>query len=85
MIYGVNCLAMIPGRDAGVTTFTETTPSLENFWLAIILLGRNVVSYKFALEKSLRELSGQDRDQVPLEQLAVPFARPSVRAPEGCR
>jgi hypothetical protein len=32
----------------GVRTFTETTPSLEDFWRSIILLGRNVASYKFA-------------------------------------
>jgi hypothetical protein len=58
-----------------VRTFTETTPSLEDFWRSIILLGRNVASYKFALGKSLLELTDQDRDQVPLDELAVPFAR----------
>ena len=72
------------GRDNSVTTFTETTPTLENFWRSIILFGRgsppkkpgrSIASYKFALGKSLLELSGQDRDQVPLEELAVPFAR----------
>ena len=56
-------------------TFTETTPSLEDFWRSIILLGRNVASYKFALRKSLLELAHQDQEEVPLDELAVPFAR----------
>ena len=56
-------------------TFTETTPSLEDFWRSIILLGRNVASYKFALGKSLFELAHQDQEEVPLDELAVPFAR----------
>ena len=56
-------------------TFTETTPSLEDFWRSIILLGRNVASYKFALGKSLLELAHQDQEEVPLDELAVPFAR----------
>ena len=59
----------------GVRAFTETTPSLEDFWRSIILFGRNVASYKFALGKSLLELADQDGDQVPLDELAVPFAR----------
>ena len=29
----------------GVTSFTETTPTLENFWRSVILFGRNVASY----------------------------------------
>jgi hypothetical protein len=57
-----------------VTTFTETTPTLENFWRSIILFGRNVASYKFALGKSLLELTDQGRDEVSLDELAVPFA-----------
>jgi len=57
-----------------VRTFTETTPSLEDFWRSIILLGRNVASYKFALGKSLLELAHQDQEEVPLDELAVPFA-----------
>jgi hypothetical protein len=58
-----------------VTAFTETTPTLENFWRSIILFGRNVASYKFALGKSLLELADQDSDAVSLGELAVPFAR----------
>jgi hypothetical protein len=59
----------------GVRTFTETTPSLEDFWRSIILLGRNVASYKFAPGKSLLELAHQDHEEIPLDELAVPFSR----------
>jgi 5-methylcytosine-specific restriction endonuclease McrA len=55
--------------------FTETTPTLDNYWRAIILFGRNVASYKFALAKSLLELDQRVGDVVKLEDLAVPFAR----------
>lgn len=58
-----------------MTTFTETTPTLENFWRSIILFGRNVASYKFALGKSLLELADRGSDAVSLDELAVPFAR----------
>lgn len=56
-------------------SFTETTPTLENYWRAIILFGRNVASYKFALAKSLLELDRKSGDLVRLEELAVPFSR----------
>ncbi len=59
----------------GVRLFAETAPGLADFWRSIILFGRNVASYKFALGKSLLELAGQDGDQVSLEEPAVPFAR----------
>lgn len=42
---------------------------------AIILYGRNVASYKFALGQSLLELSLAGKDFVSLEELAVPFSR----------
>jgi hypothetical protein len=29
--------------------FLEVQPSIENYWRALILFGRNVASYKFAL------------------------------------
>jgi hypothetical protein len=57
-----------------VKTFAETAPTREDVWRSIILFGRNVASYKFALGKSLLEFAGQDRDEVRLEELAVPFA-----------
>jgi hypothetical protein len=58
-----------------VTNFTEVQPTLENYWRSIILFGRNVASYKFALGKSLLELSPQRKETISLEELAEPFAR----------
>lgn len=36
--------------------FVDKNPSLDTSWRSIILLGRNVASYKFALAKSLLEI-----------------------------
>ena len=58
-----------------MTLFTEVQPTLENYWRSIILFGRNVASYKFALGKSLLELSQQGNEVVSLDDLAEPFAR----------
>lgn len=58
-----------------MTQFTEVQPTLENYWRSIILFGRNVASYKFALGKSLLELSKKGKETVSLEELAEPFAR----------
>jgi len=56
-------------------TFLANDPTEENRWRAIILFGRNVASYKFALGKSLLELAGQEKNFVTLDELAVPFSR----------
>ena len=58
-----------------MTQFIEVQPTLENYWRSIILFGRNVASYKFALGKSLLELSQQGNETISLEELAQPFAR----------
>ncbi len=55
--------------------FAGTDQSEREHWRSIVLFGRNVASYKFALAKSLLELSQSGEEQVPLELLAVPFAR----------
>ena len=55
--------------------FIDIQPTLENYWRSIILFGRNVASYKFALGKSLLELAKQQKEIIPLLDLAVPFAR----------
>src|SRR5687767_12826028 len=55
--------------------FEQTAPSLESYWRAIILFGRNVASYKFALAQSLIELSVDGKSFVPMADLADPFAR----------
>ena len=55
--------------------FYDVEPTLDNYWRAIILFGRNVASYKFALAKSLYELKSVSNDLVTLEQLAYPFSK----------
>jgi hypothetical protein len=60
---------------AGDNVFIEKDPSLDSYWRAIVLFGRNVASYKFALAKSLLERSPEAGERVSLEELAEPFAR----------
>jgi hypothetical protein len=57
-----------------MTAFTHVNPSLENYWRAIVLFGRNVASYKFALGKSLVEAARAGKTFVPITELARPFA-----------
>lgn len=52
-----------------ISRFMETAPSLESYWRAIILFGRNVASYKFALAKSLLDIQ---ESSIALEDLARP-------------
>jgi len=40
-----------------VEAFSQVHPTLDNYWRAVILLGRNVASYKFAMDQSLLELA----------------------------
>ena len=56
-------------------SYYEITPSLENYWRGVILFGRNVASYKFALAKSLIELSDAQKTFITLEELTLPFSR----------
>jgi hypothetical protein len=58
-----------------MTTFHLATPSLDSHWRSIILFGRNVASYKFALAKTLLELSEGDQTQFNLSDLAPIFSR----------
>ena len=55
--------------------FLQYSPTLDNYWRSIILFGRNVASYKFALGKSLLEFKGRGNDLITLDELAEPFAR----------
>ena len=55
--------------------FSPRNPTLEDYWRGIILLGRNVASYKFALAKALLELRPVSGQLVKLDELALPFAR----------
>lgn len=55
--------------------FVDIEPTVENYWRAIILFGRNTASYKFALAKSLIDISLERNDDlIMLEDLAVPYA-----------
>jgi hypothetical protein len=44
-----------------VDRFISVTPTTENYLRGVVLFGRNVASYKFALAKSLLELSDGTR------------------------
>jgi len=55
--------------------FQYQDPSLETQWRAILLFGRNVASYKFALASALLEIGPSPNDLVLLEDLAVPYAQ----------
>ena len=58
-----------------VTDFLAKAPTLNANWRAIVLFGRNVASYKFALAKTLLSIADRADDRIPLEELAAPFAR----------
>ena len=55
-------------------TFTQKLPTVDNYWRAVILFGKNVASYKFALGKSLLSLAREGRERITLEDLAGLFA-----------
>ncbi|MRS15368.1 HNH endonuclease [Enterobacteriaceae bacterium RIT691] len=54
--------------------FYQVAPVLENYWRGIILFGKNVASYKFALASALYDLQREGSDLILLEDLAVPFS-----------
>ena len=53
--------------------FVRYHPRPEDYWRGIILFGRNVATYKFALGRALLDLRPQTGKLVTLEELAVPF------------
>lgn len=58
-----------------MTQFLERQPKSESIWRSIILFGRNVATYKFALGKSLLDLASQEKTFISMEELAVPFSK----------
>lgn len=58
-----------------IDEFKEQYPSLASYWRSIILFGRNVASYKFALAESLLEIAQTGKSVVTLEDLAAPFSK----------
>ena len=59
--------------------FEEHYPSLESYWRSVILFGRNVASYKFALGHALLELADEGKSFIPLDTLADPFSTAIAR------
>lgn len=55
--------------------FQESHPSTESYWRSIILFGSNSASYKFALAKSLIDLSKEGKTEVAIDEIAVPFSK----------
>ena len=58
-----------------MSRFVAIEPTLENCRRYVILFGRNVASYKFALGKALLGMGRRPGDLVKLEELAEPFSR----------
>jgi hypothetical protein len=56
------------------TKFQINDPSIESQWRAIILFGKNSATYKFAFAKALLELVEQQKTNISLGELAIPFA-----------
>ena len=56
-------------------SFIQYRPRVDDYWRAILLFGRNVASYKFALAHALLDLRPIAGQIVSLEELAIPFAR----------
>jgi len=57
-----------------IESFYSRSPHIEDYWRGIILFGRNVASYKFALAKSLLDINPQSGELVKLSELAPHFA-----------
>lgn len=55
--------------------FLAIDPKPEDYWRAIVVFGRNVASYKFALSKSLLELAPKGKTIITLEELSEPYSR----------
>ena len=59
----------------GVGNFVKPDLQVEDYWRGIVLFGRNVASYKFALAAALLDLKPESGDLVRLEELAKPFSQ----------
>jgi len=55
-------------------SFIDKTPTLDTYWRSIILLGKNVASYKFALAKTLLEVK-KENTRIYLEDIALSYAK----------
>lgn len=64
-----------------MTDLLAKSPSLDSNWRAVVLFGRNVASYKFALAKTLHDGADRADDRVRLEELAGPLRPASCLPP----
>jgi len=55
--------------------FSFKEPSVLDYWRGIILRGRNVASYKFALAQTLLELRPAAGELIKIGELAPTFAK----------
>ncbi len=55
--------------------FLTIEPTEENYWRSLILFGKNVACYKFALGKALLEIAQKGKSIIRLEELAEPYSR----------
>lgn len=58
-----------------MTEFLGIEPTREDYWRSVILFGKNVASYKFALANALLEITPSGKTTITLEELAIPYAR----------
>ncbi|MEV5776136.1 HNH endonuclease [Streptomyces antimycoticus] len=54
--------------------FYRREPSARTSWRLAVLMGANSRTYKFAFGAALLEYAAQDRTEVTLEELAIPYA-----------
>ena len=62
-----------------MTLLDDISPTDKDFFRAVVLYGRNVASYKFALAESLIGIASEGKDYVRLQDLAVPFSEAICR------
>lgn len=55
--------------------FYSRDPNVEDYWRGIVLFGRNVASYKFALAKTLIEIKPDAGELLKLSDIAPVFSR----------
>jgi 5-methylcytosine-specific restriction endonuclease McrA len=75
---------------AVIVDFYRSEPTARSSWRLAVLMGANSRTYKFALGGALLAKAHEGRDEVPLSELAVPYAKSLVdrlsampQAPEG--
>lgn len=57
----------------------QVKPTKESHWRSIILFGRNVATFKFALGETLLHFARSNKQIVTMEELAIPYAQSIAR------